>query len=31
MIAKITDGSSMYGALAYNDDKVKEQTASVLA
>ena len=30
MIAKMTSGSSIYGALAYNTNKVKENTATVL-
>lgn len=31
MIAKITTGASMYGALAYNHEKIDRDTARVLA
>lgn len=31
MIAKITTGASMYGALAYNQKKIDRDTARVLA
>jgi hypothetical protein len=31
MIAKITSGASMYGALAYNEEKIVKDTACVLA
>lgn len=31
MIAKISTGASMYGALAYNEEKVTRNTACVLA
>lgn len=31
MIAKITSGASMYGALAYNEEKIGKGTANVLA
>ncbi|NDV69954.1 conjugal transfer protein MobB [Dysgonomonas sp. 25] len=30
MVAKITGGSSIYGALSYNNDKVKEEKAKIL-
>lgn len=31
MIAKITTGASLYGALAYNQEKIDQDTAHVLA
>ncbi len=31
MIAKITTGASLYGALAYNQEKIDQDTAQVLA
>lgn len=31
MIAKITTGASMYGVLAYNQEKIDQDTAHVLA